>query len=77
MFRRSFTAANISKAVLIATAVSISACSGPGSRLVADPPCHPEAAASPDAAACLQVPHAVRWDPSESGIPRQGVYYDP
>lgn len=64
------------KALLLAATVlaaaCISACSGPGFHLVADAGCHPEAAASPDATACH-----VRWDPSESAVPRPDVYLRP
>jgi hypothetical protein len=74
MFRQSFTAA---KVALLATAVGISACSGPGSQMVADAACHSESASSPDAAVCWAVPRPNRWDPSESGIARPGVYYQP
>jgi len=76
-FRRSFSARNFSKVVLLATALGISACSAPGSQLAMDASCHPDAASSADAASCHEVASAVRWDPNESAIPRQGAYYDP
>ena len=66
MSRWSFTAANISKAVLLAVAVGVSARSGLDSQRVADTRCYLEANSSPDAAACREVPSAVLWDPGES-----------
>jgi hypothetical protein len=75
MFRRSFVAANIFKVVLLATVVVISAGSDPRLQMVADvsnqtvsvvdPPAHREG------------PPVSHWDPSESSVPRAGVYYDP
>ena len=77
MFRRSFTMANVTKVVLLATAVTVSACSisDPGSQMVtdasnqtvpvADPPAHREG------------PPVSYWDPSESSAPLSGHYYYP
>jgi len=79
MFRPSFTAFNVTRAMLLVAAVSISACSGAGSQLVADARCRPAAAPSPYAAECLQVPNVnvASSDASRSAFARPGVYYDP
>ena len=77
MFRRSSTVANLTKVVLLATAVIVSACSSfdPGSPMVtgatyqtvplADPPAHRE-----------EPPLSYR-DPGESSTPRPAHYYYP
>ena len=77
MFRRSFTVANVTKVALLATMVTVSACSSsdPGSLMVtdasnqtvpvADPPAHREG------------PPVSYSDPSESSAPRPGHYYYP
>lgn len=77
MFRRSFTVANVTRVVLLATTLSVSACSSfdPGSQMVtdasnqtvpvADPPAHREG------------PPVSYSDPSASSAPRPAHYYYP
>jgi hypothetical protein len=77
MFRRSFTVANVTRVMLLATTLTVSACSGfdPGSQMVsdasnqtvpvADPPAHRDG------------PPVSYRDPSESSASRLVHYYYP
>jgi len=77
MFRRSFTVANVTRVVLLATAVTVSACSSfdPGSQMVADASSQTVPLADPPAhRAGPPVSYRIA---SESSAPGLGHYYYP
>ena len=77
MFRRSLTAANVTKVALLATTLTVSACSSfdPGSQMV--PGASNETVPAADPPARREGPPVSHRDPSESSTPRPDYYYYP